>query len=174
MKFCFSFLFSLVLAQAIESMSRAPPPTLATAQSEQTQQQSSQSEPILSILQRAIQQSDLQFNTNPTSSSILNGSFDGSAPFQPFDLDNPNLYSDFQPGPALSQITSPQQQQSPLQTNNIRFGSPQTMSSPLASHSSPTTQTQTTPQQTNSPRASGGSTLQFVPSQVLRKMSKKP
>ncbi|CAF1165139.1 unnamed protein product [Adineta ricciae] len=165
---------SLFLAQAIESMSRAPPPTLPTTQSKQTQQQSSQSEPILSMLQRAIQQSDLQFNTNPTSSSILNGSFDASAPFQPFDLNNPNLYSDFQPGPTPPQITSPQQQQSPLQTNNIRFGSPQTMSSPLASHSSPTTQTQTTPQQTNSPRMSGGSTLQFVPSQVLRKMSKKP
>lgn len=169
MKHYFSFSSSLVLAQAIESMSRAPPPTLP----EQTQQQSSQSEPILSMLQRAIQQSDLQFNTNPIPSSVLNGSFDASAPFQPFDLNTPNFYSDFQPGPTLPQMTSPQQQ-SPVQTNNIRFGSPQSMSSPLASHSSPTIQTQTTPQQTNSPRMSGGSTLQFVPSQVLRKMSKKP
>jgi len=172
-----------LFAQAIENMSRAPPSSLIPPQLEQ---QSSISIPLsalsqpfqslqqapLSILQRAIQQSDQQFNTNQISSPISNG-FNNVTPFQPFDLIPPNTYPGFPVGPLPNQVPLPQQQQqSPVQPNNIRMGLPQTMTSPAnASHSSPPSQTQAT-QQMNSPRMSGGSTLQFVPSQVLRKMSK--
>ncbi len=181
--------FLLVFAQAIENMSRAPPSSLMTSQFEQQPPPPppppppSSSQPFqvpqqhsLSILHRAIQQSDQPFTTNQTSSPISNG-FNNVAPFQPFDLIPPNTYPGFPLGPILNQ-TPPQQQQqqqqqhSPIQPNNILMSSPQAMSSPsnISHHSSPS-QTQATPQ-TNSPRMSGGSTLQFVPSQVLRKMSK--
>jgi hypothetical protein len=172
------------LAQAIENMSRAPPSSLISPQFEQ--QSSSLNIPLpppppsshsfqppqqapVSILQRAIQQSDQQFNTNQTTSSMSNG-FNNIAPFQPFDLLPPNNYPGFPVVPILNQV--PILQQSPIQPNNIPINSPQTMSSPSnVFHNSPPSQTQAA-QQMNSPRMSGGSTLQFVPSQVLRKMSK--
>lgn len=172
---CETFLrFVLVFAQAIESMSRAPPPTLLSPQLEPTPAPATaQPLPIMTMLQRAIQQSNQQFHTQETSPSISNGSFDTAAPFQPFDLSSPGGFPGFPVGPLIAQHSSPQPlPPSPGQPHNIRLGSPQILSSPHSSHPSPATQT--TPQQTNSPRASGGSTLQFVPSQVLRKMSKKP
>jgi hypothetical protein len=167
-------------------MSRAPPSSLIPPQFEQQSSinippsslssqpfQSPQQAP-LSFLQRAIQQSDQQFNTNQISSPISNG-FNNVTPFQPFDLILPNTYPGFHVGPIPNQVPLPQQQQqqqSPVKPNNIPVGTPQTMASPPnASHNSPPSQTQST-QQMNSPRMSGGSTLQFVPSQVLRKMSK--
>jgi hypothetical protein len=157
-------------------MSRAPPASLIFPQIEQQSslniQPSPPQQPPLSILQRAIQQSDQQFNTNPISSPISNG-FNNVAPFQPFDLISSNAYPGFPVGPTLNHVPLQyQQQQSPVQQNNIRMGSPQTMSSPSnKSHNSPPSQPQAA-QQTNSPRMSGGSTLQFVPSQVLRNMPK--
>jgi hypothetical protein len=166
-------------------MSRAPPSSLISPQFEQQSslnipplplsqpfQSPPQQAPPISILQRAIQQSEQQFNTNQTSSPISNG-FNNVAPFQPFDLIPPNTYPGFPVGPLPNQVPlQNQQQQSPIQPNNIRMGSPQIMSSPSnTSHSSPPSQPQAV-QQMNSPRMSGGSTLQFVPSQVLRKMSK--
>jgi len=124
-----------------------------------------------SILQRAILQSDLQFNANQTPLSNSNG-YNNPTTFQPFDLITSNNYPDLSMG-AIQNQSPLQQQQTPVQPNPILMESPQIVSSPLnASHSSPSSQTQT-PQQVNSPRASGGSTLQFVPSQVLRKMSRK-
>ena len=161
-------------------MSRAPPSSLVPPQFEQQsplnipsppqpfQQQQQQQQAPFSILHRAIQQSNQQFNTNQISPPVLNGSADVT-PFQPFDLNPPYAYPGFPIGPIFNQI--PLQQQPPVQSNNIRMGSPQTMSSPNMSHHSPSSQTQTTPQM-SSPRMSGGSTLQFVPSQVLRNMSK--
>jgi hypothetical protein len=172
----------LVFAQAIETMSRAPPSSLASNQFEPQPFTNisplSLSQPFqppqqapLSILQRAIQQSDQQFNTNQTAYPIPNG-FNNGAPFQPFDLIPPNTYPGFPVGPVLNPVPSQQQQQSPTQPNNLRMGSPQTMSTPLnISHNSPPSQIQPA-QPNNSPRMSGGSTLQFVPSQVLRKMPK--
>jgi hypothetical protein len=169
-------------------MSRAPPSSLMSSQFEQEssftisppsqpfQQQPQQQSPV-SMLQRAIQQSNQQFNPTQTTLPMSNG-FNNAAPFQPFDLISSNTYPGFPIEPLFNQVPfqqqqqqQPQQQQSPVQPNNIRLGSPQTMSSPPASHSSPPSQTQPT-QQMSSPRMSGGSTLQFVPSQVLRKMSK--
>jgi hypothetical protein len=167
-----------VFAQAIETMSRAPPPSLAMNQFEQSppfanislQSLSQQFPPSLSILQQAIQQSDQQLNSNPAAYSISNG-FNSVAPFQPFDL-FPNTYPGIPVGPVPTPVPPQQQQQSPMQANNIRLGSPQTMSSPMnISHTSPPSQVQQA-QPNNSPRMSGGSTLQFVPSQVLRKMPK--
>jgi len=160
-------------------MSRAPPASLITPQIEQQSslniQPSPPQQPNLSILQRAIQQSDQQLNTNPISSPVSNG-FNNVAPFQPFDLISSNTYPGFPVGPTLNHIPlqyqQQQQQQSPVQPNNIRMGSPQTMPSPSnKSHNSPPSQTQAA-QPMNSPRMSGGSTLQFVPSQVLRNMPK--
>jgi hypothetical protein len=169
----------LVFAQAIESMSRAPPSSLMPSQFEQessfnisppSQPFQQQQQPTLSILQRAIQQSVQQFNYTQTSPPTPNG-FNNVAPFQPFDLIPPNTYPGFPIEPLLNQSPIQLQQQSPVQPNNIRMGSPQTMTSPNVSHNSSPSQPQAA-QQTSSPRMSGGSTLQFVPSQVLRKMSK--
>ncbi len=158
-------------------MSRAPPLSMISTQFDQQSPMNHQSfqpapQPSLSILQRAIQQSEQQFNSNQTFSPISNG-FNNVAPFQPFDLISPTAYPGFPIGPVLTQPPVPeQQQQSPAQPNNLSMSSPPTMSSPSSiSHQSPSSQNQTA-QQTNSPRMSGGSTLQFVPSQVLRKMSK--
>ena len=175
-----------MFAQAIESMSRAPPSSIVPHQYESqpfnnVPAPSSYQQPpqaSLSMLQRAIQQSDQQFNTNPTPYPMSNG-FNNVAPFQPFDLIGSGSFPGFPIGPVLNQAPlqpqlpqQQQQQQSPIQPNNIRFSSPQAASSPLkTSQASPPTQPQT-PQQTNSPRMSGGSTLQFVPSQVLRNMPK--
>lgn len=168
----------LVFAQAIESMSRAPPSSMISNQFEQQLSTNTPTpspfqplqQPPLSMMQRAIQQSAQQMNTNQTHHPVSNG-FNNVAPFQPFDLIPPQAYPGFPAGLVLTQ-TPPQQQQSPLQQNNIRLGSPQAMPSPSnISHASPPSQTQAIPQ-TNSPRMSGGSTLQFVPSQVLRKMPK--
>jgi hypothetical protein len=165
-------------------MSRAPPSSLVPSQFEEQSSlnipslpsqpflQQQQQQASLSMLQRAIQQSNQQFNTNQISPPVLNGSTD-ITPFQPFDLNPPYAYPGFPVGPIFNQnpVQQQQQQQSPVQSNNIRMGSPQTMSSPNMSHNSPSLQTPAT-QQTSSPRMSGGSTLQFVPSQVLRNMSK--
>lgn len=182
-----------MFAQAIESMSYAPPSSMIPHQYEpqpfnnipgpspfqQSPQAPFQQPPPqapFSLLQRAIQQSDQQFNTNSTPYPMSNG-FTNAAPFQPFDLIGSNAYPGFPIGPVLNQTPPhhqppPPQQQSPIQPNNIRLSSPQAASSPLkTSQASPPTQPQT-PQQTNSPRMPGGSTLQFVPSQVLRNMPK--
>jgi hypothetical protein len=145
-------------------MTRAPPSSLISSQFEQPSQPFQQ-QPPLSMLQRAIQQSEHQFNTNQTFPLMSNG-FNGGAPFAPIDLIPPNTYPGFPIGPTSTQPPLQSQQQSPTQLNNIRLGSPQTMSSPSVSHMSPQSQ------QMTSPRMSGGSTLQFVPSQVLRNMSK--
>ncbi|CAF1231457.1 unnamed protein product [Adineta steineri] len=173
-----------LFAQAIENMTRAPPSSLLPSQFEQQsplnisspsqqQHQHQQQQQSLAFLERAIQQSNQQFNTNQTSFAISNGSMD-IPPFQPFDLNLSNTYPGFPVGPLITPNVVQQQQQqpqpqSPMQSNNIRMGSPQTMSSPQTSYNSPPSQTPTTPQ-VNSPRMSGGSTLQFVPSQVLRNM----
>ena len=161
-------------------MSRAPPSSMVPQQYEpqlmnnipvSSTFQSSPHAPS-SILQRAIQQSEQQFHTNPPVHPMSNG-FNNVAPFQPFDIIAPNSYPSYPAGPIPNQVPLQSQQQSPIQTNNIRLVSPQIASSPLkTSHTSPPTQAQTPPQQTNSPRMSGGSTLQFVPSQVLRNMPK--
>ncbi|CAF2492463.1 unnamed protein product [Rotaria sp. Silwood2] len=163
-------------AQAIENMSRAPPSSLLSSQSEQqssiysspSQSQSfqqQQQQASLSILQRAIQQSEQQFNTNQT--SAISNEFMHVAPFQPFDLLYPNTYPGFPIAPLLNQVPYQyQQQQSPVQSNNIRMVSSHTISSPYMSHNSPPSQPQTA-QQMSSPRTTGGSTLQFVPSQVV-------
>ena len=170
----------LVFAQAIETMSREPPSSLASNRFESPPPPSFANIPLqslsqqfppqpLSMLQQAIQQSEQQFNSNPAAYSTSNG-FNSVAPFQPFDL-FPNTFPGIPVGPLPTSVP-PQQQQSPIQPNNIRLGSPQTMSSPMnISHNSPPSQVQPA-QPNNSPRMSGGSTLQFVPSQVLRKMPK--
>lgn len=169
-------------------MSRTPPSSLMSPpfdqqpslnmpplpSSYQSYQSPPQKQPNLSLLQRAMQQSDQQFNTNQTSFQTSNGSgFNSVAPFQPFDLISPTNYTSFPVAPTSNQVPIQyQQQQSPIQPNNIRMNSPQTMSSPsnISHNSSPAHNP--TSQQTNSPRVTGGSTLQFVPSQVLRKMPK--
>ncbi|CAF4693127.1 unnamed protein product, partial [Rotaria sp. Silwood1] len=164
-------------AQAIENMSRAPPSSLLSSHSEQQSsiysspsqsesfQQQQQQQAPRSILQRAIQQSEQQFNTNQTSFAISN-EFTNVAPFQPFDLLSSNTYPGFPIAPLLNQAPSQYQQQIPIPSNNIRMGSSHTMSSPHMPHNSPPSQSQTA-QQMSSPRMTGGSTLQFVPSQVL-------
>lgn len=162
--------FPLFSSQAEQQSPIYNPP-----QSQPFQQQQQQQQPVqLSFLQRAIQQSDQQFNMNQTSSTVPN-EFSTVPLFQPFDLLPPNAYPGFPIGSVMNQAVlqhqQQQQQQSPAQPNNIRLSSPQAASSPNTSHTSPPSQPQT-PQQMNSPRMSGGSTLQFVPSQVLRNMSK--
>ncbi|CAM4780021.1 unnamed protein product [Rotaria magnacalcarata] len=156
-----------IFAQAIESMSRAPPSSLLSSQIEQQSPiyNPLQSQPIqqqqgpLSILQRAIQQSEQQFNMNPTPPAISN-ELPALPFFQPFDLIPPNTYPGFPIGPVSNQV-SMQHQQSQAQSNNIRMGSPHIISSPNLSHNSSSSQPQT-PQQISSPRMSGGSTLQNI------------
>lgn len=154
------------------SINMRPLPSSQPFQSPPHPQQQQQSS--LSMLQRAIQQSDQQFNTNQMSFPMSNG-FMNVAPFQPFDLIPQTTSPGFPIGATSNQVPlqhQQQQQQSPIQSNNIRMNSPQAMSCPSnVSHNTSPSQNPVG-QQTNSPRMSGGSTLQFVPSQVLRKMSK--
>ena len=155
-------------------MSRAPPSSMMPSGFEQQSPRNlaafsspaAQSTPPMSMLQRAIQQSEQQLNFN----SAPNG-FNGSASFPSMDFPPANPYPGFPTGPGLNPASLPFQQQSPVRMNNVRMESPQAHSSPSVSHTSPPSQSQ--PQQVTSPRAPGGSTLQFVPSQVLRKIPKK-
>ena len=153
---------TLPFSTASEPSPAAPPPTSSPAAAAAAP---------MSILQRAILQSDQQFNANPAPTYSSNG-FNSVAPFQPFDLLPQNTYPGFPIGMNMNQPSTPYHQPhaSPVQLNNVRIGSPQILSSPQLPHPSPPSQTPS--QAVTSPRMSGGSTLQFVPSQVLRNMPK--
>ena len=158
-------------------MLRAPPPSLSfqsehlspTNASPQSQSFHQQQQRPLSILQRAIEQSDQQLNTSqtfPPGSNSLN-----SLPsFQSLDSIPPNIHPGFPIEPSTNQVLYQYQPRpSPVQSNNISIVSSEAISNPNVFHNSPSSQPQA-PKQTSSPRTSGGSTLQFVPSQVLRNM----
>ena len=156
-------------------MHRAPPASMTTLPFEQMPMPPPQPPPTMSVLQRAILQSDQQLNMNPSFPSMM-GNSNGITPFQPFDLISSPNQSGFPVGSNPNAVPFSMQSNvhsSPGRMNNpIRMESPQINSSPPISHPSPPSQ-HVTPQQVTSPRVSGGSTLQFVPSQVLRNMPKK-
>jgi len=163
------------------------------------QQHPQQQQAPMSLFQRAIQESGQQLNMNAPPIHSFNGN-QGMQPFSTYDLlpsnpySNPHMMPFSMPAPPPTQpavVPHPHAQmyQPPASTemppvasfqqspgrmaNPIRMESPQVISSPSSvSHTSPPSQPSPATQVT-SPRASGGSTLQFVPSQVLRNMPKK-
>ena len=166
----------------MDSMARSPPASmigtsaeavsnrfLGSMQSTTVQQQLYPSSS--SILQQAIQQSG-QLNTNVPLSALFPDTT--SKPAVNISMNTRMLEAcTFVPGVTnVNPVPIPvQQQQTPVRQNKAILETTPVNSSPAnIIHSSPSSQTQG--QQVTSPRAPGGSTLQFVPSQVLRNMPK--
>lgn len=90
--------------------------------------------------------------------------------FQPYDLPPPDAYPNYTSGPIdTSAPLFYQQEQLPMQMQNVSIGSQQFAPPPHMHQHSPPIR----PQQTTPPNVTNKATLQFVPSQVLRNIPKK-